>query len=132
METQFSLGAVHNNELKRKSAIAEHDHRLQAALTEACEDAGLPDGKASAIIEGGMQRFTISADGTVKPLSSFPTIDDFIQHHRNTAPDPVTSARKAADNKAMHKTELYEQLKYYADVGDMKAYRAARAEYATL
>lgn len=132
METQFSLGEVHNLKQQRESAIAEHDNALQAALASACEDAGLPDGKASAIIEGGMGRFTISRDGVVKPLSSFPDIASFIDHHRALAPSPRQTAIEAADNRDMRKQELFDQLVMYSNAGDHKAYRAARSEYATL
>jgi len=132
MQTDSSLGIVHQNKIKRQSALAESDSKLRAIIVEACEDAGLADGKTASIVKGAMARFIIGGDGQPKPLSSFPTIDDFIQHHKTQAPSPVRSAIEAADQRAMKKAELHEQLKYYAEQGNALMYRKIRAELAAL
>ena len=132
---ESSLGALHQNEQNRTRGLAQHDEQLRIALHETCEQLAIPDGIAASIADAGIARFIISADGTVKPLSSYPDLESFVKAHRSNAPStPPTrmNAVQYADERTMRKTELFEQLKVFSAAGNMKAYRSARSEYAQL
>lgn len=132
MKTESSLGALHQIKQNQIRTIADHDDRLRSALAEACEAASLADGIAAEIVENGVHRFTISANGEIKPLSAFPDIESFISQHKSASPDPIKSAVSAADTRAMKKAELYQMLAHYAATGDMAAYRETRSAWAKI
>ncbi len=106
-----SRGAVYNNEQNRIRGLAQHDEQLRIALHETCEQLAIPDGIAASIADAGISRFIISADSTVKPLSSYPDLESFVKAHRSNAPSaaPTTMAAvQHADERAMRKAELFE------------------------
>jgi len=132
MKIQFSKGALHQNKQQQARTLKEHDDQLRAAVIETCEKMNVPDGVANALVNAAIERFVIASDGTIRPVSSYASIEDFIEAHKSQAPASRKTAIEIDDERAMRKAELYEQLQYFAKKGDIKMYRAVRAEYAQL
>ncbi len=126
METDFSLGALHQIKQKQIRTIEQHDNLLRQKLLEACEAAELPDGIRDEIVSNGVHRFTISSDGEVKPISAFGDIESYVAQHKSAVPVERKSALEVADQRAMKKAELYNLLIHYSEAGDMAAYRETR------
>lgn len=133
METTFSLGSLHQNNERRKSAAEDHDLRLKSAIEDACDEYGIPDATRDEITQAGLHRFVIDKDNNVRSIGGYPTLDDFIKaKHDSKESMLMPSATEVLDARNMEKKHLMDLLKTYAKTNDMKGYRATRAEYAKL
>ncbi|BCO08586.1 hypothetical protein GF1_09620 [Desulfolithobacter dissulfuricans] len=118
------------------SIIQDHDERLKAVIIDACEEKGIPDGIRNEIVENGLHRFVIDSDNNVRSISVWNNLDEYVSNYKKESLDKGKKGKKSAielaNEREAKKQELFDLLCYYAKCGDMKNYRACRAEYAKL
>ena len=113
---------------QREAEKKENDTKLREAILTAAEQSGFE--ATPELLASAKMRFSFR-DGEIKPLSIYSQLSDFMQRHNHGAPT-IKTVTEMVDERAMKKQRLFEELTHYAEIGDMKSYRAVRAEYAAL
>ena len=123
-----SKGAAARTREQQEAVKTENEVNLREAIMSAAEAEGLE--ATPELIAQAKLRFSYS-NGKVRPSSIYGEITDFMKRHDHQAPK-IKTVTQMVDERAVKKKQLYDELCHYADTGDMKAYRACRAEYAKL
>lgn len=123
-----SKGAAAKTAEQQEALKQENDTTLRELILTASEEAKLE--ATSELIAAAKMRFTFR-DGEVQALSIYKDIPDFVKRHNHGAPT-VKTVMESVDERAMKKSQLYDELCHYAETGNMKAYRTTREEYARL
>ncbi len=123
-----SKGLTAKTAEQQEAQRKENGTKLRELILTASEEAKLE--ATSELIAAAKMRFTFR-DGEVKALSIYKDIPDFLKKHDHGAPT-IKTVTEMVDARAVKKKRIYDELCHYAEIGDMKGYRACRAEYAQL
>ena len=134
MTSSSSRGAVYNNQQRLNRQRINDAEQVRLAVRDQAEGR-FNDTIIDSLAEASTSRFAIDeVTGDIKSIGAFSSIEQFLNDFRVTGADSLTvpTALQYHDERKQRKQQLFEQLSHFSKVGDMKAYRLARAEYSQL